>query len=98
TDGGFTWSRDTTWTEAWCVGFGRAKDPGGYPTVFIFGSRDGDTQPNLYRSVDNGATWEPTDRETASLDVVMDVCGDMEVFGRVYMGLGGSGVIYGYED
>ena len=97
-DGGDTWQRATGWTEAWSVAFGKAREDGGYPTVFVFGSRDGDTQPNIYRSTDDCATWEALDREPASLDVVCDIAGDMEEFGRVYVALGGSGVIYGHED
>ena len=77
------------------VGFGAPLEPEGHPTVFVWGMSDG--KLGLYRSTDEGVTWEcalqgrPMDYACG----VICVNGDMNVFGQVYLGMAGTGFVYG---
>ncbi len=101
TDGGATWTNVPGATNVRDVGFGRALSPGqpaasgGYPTIYFVGSYRG-TAYGIWRSTDNGASFvQIGDYADGRLDGVNTVEGDKNVFGRVYLGYGGSGVVVG---
>ncbi len=72
---------------------------GNAPSVFLIGrlAWSGAGYPaSIYRSDDGGATWNPvTDpqQEYGNLDLVI---GDPRIYGRVYIGTNGRGIIYGH--
>lgn len=94
TDGGVTWTAVPNTTEIIDVGFGAPKTPGGYPTIYIAGWVN--NQYGIYASTDNAASWKQVGKfPKNSLDAVKDISGDMNKYGRVYVGLGGMGYLYG---
>jgi photosystem II stability/assembly factor-like uncharacterized protein len=94
TDGGATWNDVAGLTRVYAFGFGKAAAGSSYPTIFVAGKLQG--AYGIYRSTDNAATWQRIAQyPTQSLDVVKAIDGDKDVFGRVYIALGGSGWVYG---
>ena len=95
-DGGATWTNVSGVKDVWTFGFGKAKPAGVvYPTIFIYGWVYG--VGGLWRSDDNASTWKQLSNlfPNNSLDQVKVVEGDNHTYGTVYIGLAGSGFIYG---
>jgi hypothetical protein len=66
------------------------------PTIFLYGKANGDPRFGLWRSIDDGTTWQLIAR--APLDLyksVSVVSGDPDRPGRVYVGFGGTGFVVG---
>ncbi|MGD9703661.1 MAG: WD40/YVTN/BNR-like repeat-containing protein [Acidimicrobiia bacterium] len=77
-------------------GFGAPMTDGGYPAIFLYGRANDDPQQGLFRSTDEGATWELIARFPDGLyKPVNVVSGDLDLPGRVYVGFGGTGFVYG---
>lgn len=92
-DGGATWEALPV-REAYNFGFGAPAVSGEYPTIFTAGYIGGAW--GVWMSTDEGATWaRMADRPHDSTDTITTIEGDMNMFGRVYVGFGGSGVVYG---
>ncbi len=79
--------------SAGAVGFGMPKSPGGYPTVYLAGSVAGVW--GTYRSDDVGATWQRIDDPQHQFGWLHCLTGDQRQYGRVYLGTGGRGILYG---
>ncbi len=90
------WQKVAGVDQARAIGFGAAMEPGGPTTVFVYGQANGDEQPGLYRSADDGATWLLISQFPGnSYSEVNSIAGDPEVAGRVYVGFGGTGFTQG---
>ena len=82
--------------DAWfsTFGLGKAAPGSSYPTIFARGNKDG--VDALWRSTDGGAGWQQI---TAARDGwggdIRVITGDPRVFGRVYFGTGGRGIMLG---
>lgn len=78
--------------EVWAFGFGKAKTGGsGFPAIYIYGWVN--NVLGLWESDDHGATWtQLTGPFPLSLDEVVTVEGDANIYGKVYFGFIGSGV------
>jgi photosystem II stability/assembly factor-like uncharacterized protein len=63
------------------------------PTVYAAGVIRG--TDGLFRSIDNGATWQRIDDDAHRFGWIYAVTGDARVFGRVYFATVGRGIIYG---
>ena len=77
------------------VGFGRGRNPGDYPTVFIWGRPLKDDPEGVYRSTDEGKTWARVNDDLHQYGGLGNggfVKGDMNVFGRVYISTAGRGI------
>ncbi|HJV68012.1 hypothetical protein [Ideonella sp.] len=74
-------------------GFGRAQHDGGYPTLYIAGTVNG--QPGIHRSTDSAASWVRINDDGHQWGLVLQVAGDPKTFGRVYVGTHGRGILYG---
>ena len=93
-DGGATWTDVPNVTRVLAYGFGKPLAAGGYPTVFAAGKVGG--QYGIWRSTDNAATWKRiSDYPTGIMDNVQTLEGDPSIFGKVYVGFGGVGFVYG---
>jgi hypothetical protein len=80
--------------EAQVLGFGKAAAGVSHPTAFIQGKVKG--EPGVFRSIDLGATWEKVaEYPNGYFGEPRVLVGDMNVFGRVFLGTGGNGFIYG---
>ncbi len=80
--------------EAQALGFGKAAPGVSHPTVFIQGKVKG--EPGVFRSIDLGAKWvKIADYPKGYIGKSRVIVGDMNVFGRIFLGTGGNGFIYG---
>lgn len=98
--GNFAPIASATLLEPWKIGFGVAQPGGGgYPTLYVMAWLSG--VQCICQSVDGGTTWTainvPTSEKPWALNSLDDldwISGDMNVFGRVYVGFHGSGAAY----
>jgi len=93
-DGGRNFTERRSDVAVTALTFGKSRDEGGYPTVFAIGAR-GDLEA-IWRSDDAGASWlrvNDSDHEYGRRFRV--ICADQRVFGRVYVGTDGRGVLWG---
>lgn len=94
TDGGLNFTKITTVTEAYKVTVGKAKIGATYPAIFIWGIVN--NVNGLFRSDDEGATWERINDAAHEYGRAFScMAGDPRIYGRVYVGAGGRGIIYG---
>ena len=95
-DGGKSWQDLRKTQEVWAVGFGKAAPGKSYPAIYIAGFANGDKEPALYRSIDEGASWQKlVSYPAGNIDQIRAISGDMSVYGRVFYGFSGSGAGYG---
>jgi len=92
-DGGRTWNSFPNLTAVWAMSFGKAKDGATFPVIYIIGRLKGIF--GVYRSTDEGGTWVDYNyQDQANIDTIVAVHGDMNVFGRAFLGFAGSGWSY----
>lgn len=91
---------NTNMTNVAIFGFG-AVQPGGatYPTIYAYGSLS--SVWGLYQSVDAAVNWAlvniPSNQQSYpenTFDGLIDLAGDPDVYGRIYVGTRGSGATY----
>ncbi len=94
TNKGDSWVKVSGVQQAKAFGFGKALGSSTYPAVYINGQING--QWGIWRSGNQGTTWDLVSIYPAGIyDSVSTVNGDMNIAGRVYVGLGGNGYVYG---
>jgi len=96
-DAGATrWQKVEAVDEVRTLGMGAPIAPRTTPTLFLYGRANGDDEIGLYRSTDDGATFELiAEHPGGSFDSVTVVEGDASIPGRVYIGFAGSGSAVG---
>jgi hypothetical protein len=75
------------------IGFGRAKTGSNYPSIYT--SAVIDKVHAIYRSDDKAVTWVHINDESHQYGSVQCITGDSRVYGRVYFGTNGRGIVYG---
>jgi hypothetical protein len=76
------------------ISFGKAAGGKDYPSIFAIGTMDG--LRAIWRSDDMGLSWvRVNDDEHQYGTLFRCIAGDPRVFGRVYLGTDGRGVLYG---
>ncbi len=92
TNGGSSWTAVANVLEVKDFSFGKAAS-GGYPSVFIVGFLSG--VYGIYRSDDNCVSWTalPT-YPLGSIDQIGSITGDLDTYGKCYVGFSGSGCAY----
>jgi hypothetical protein len=94
TDSGATVSSVSGVTTAEAIGFGMAKAGGsGYPAVFLAGTVGG--VHAIFRSDDAGVTWSQISDAQHQFATIQAISGDPRIYGRVYLGTNGLGIVYG---
>jgi hypothetical protein len=98
TNGGANWIRINPGavTIALGVGVGAAAPGQSYPAIYVFGTVNGLT--GFHRSDDQGATWTRINDDAHQFGWVTVIQGDPRVYGRLYVGANGRGVLYGDID
>jgi xyloglucan-specific exo-beta-1,4-glucanase len=94
TDAGRVFNRVVSGVRIEALSFGKAPEGAAYPALFAIGVRDGVRA--IWRSDDQGANWiriNDADHEYGRR--FRCIAGDMRVFGRVYVGADGRGILYG---
>jgi hypothetical protein len=92
-DSGVTYEELSDVKESHAIGFGKAGPGRTYPAVYLIGTI-GDTY-GFYRSDDIGKTWVRINDDRHQFGFCGVITGDPRVFGRVYVGTGGRGILYG---
>ncbi len=79
--------------EVHAFGFG-APAPGSHSaTLYLVGTvRD---KAGIFRSVNGGRTWARINDDQHQWGLILQVTGDPRIFGRVYVGTHGRGILYG---
>lgn len=97
TDGGASFTKLNGVQSADGVGFGKAAPGARHQTVFLIGTVNGVT--GIFRSVDGGAAWTRINDDRTQFGGTIGgvITGDPEVFGRVYVGSNGRGVLLGEQ-
>jgi hypothetical protein len=80
-------------TGATGVGFGMAAPGQSYPAVYLAGAVA--NVWGTYRSDDAGVTWQRIDDPQHQFGWIQCLTGDPRRYGRVYLGTGGRGIVYG---
>jgi xyloglucan-specific exo-beta-1,4-glucanase len=75
------------------IGFGRGAPGRSYPAVYVVGTCGGIY--GFYRSVDAGTTWARINDFEHQFFSISCIIGDPRIFGRVYLGTSGRGIIFG---
>lgn len=90
-DGGVSFRQASGVTSAESVSFGKAAPGADYPSIFVIGRVAG--VEGAFRSDDKGLTWVQINNEKSGFGTMMHICGDPKVFGRVYLGTNGRGIV-----
>jgi photosystem II stability/assembly factor-like uncharacterized protein len=93
TDGGTTATPIVSVEESYGVGIGKAGPNAEYPTIFLSGQVGG--RKSVFRSIDQGGSWARVSDDDHEYGTVNVVEGDPRVFGRVYLGPNGRGIVVG---
>lgn len=94
TDSGATFTRISNVEEADVVGFGKAAPGQDYMALYITAQVDG--VRGIFRSNDAGASWvRINDDQHQYGRINMCITGDPRIYGRVYVGTNGRGIVYG---
>ncbi len=94
TDSGTTFAKVAGVAEATNIGFGKAAPGQSYPALYLVGTIDG--AQGLFRSDDASATWvRINDDQHQYVNWGEALTGDPRIYGRVYVGTNGRGIIYG---
>jgi xyloglucan-specific exo-beta-1,4-glucanase len=92
TDSGATFLRSTTVSSGLSVGFGKAAPGQTYPALYVAGTVGGIT--GVYRSDNAGTDWVRINDDTHQYGNMGEaITGDPRVYGRVYLGTNGRGVL-----
>jgi photosystem II stability/assembly factor-like uncharacterized protein len=93
TDSGKTYESIPSVSEAYALGFGKAPEGKKYPALYLIG-KIGDVV-GFFRSDDVGLTWVRVNDDQHQYGFCSVIIGDPRVYGRVYVGTGGRGIVYG---
>jgi xyloglucan-specific exo-beta-1,4-glucanase len=93
TDGGATFTQLPGVTTADKVGFGKAAP--GRPYVAVYTNATIHGVYGIYRSDDGGRHWIRINDDEHQYATITTITGDPRIFGRVYMGTNGFGIVYG---
>ena len=94
TDSGASFTKLANVQEADVIGFGKAAPGQSYMALFASAKIDG--VRGVFRSDDAGATWvRINDDQHQYAKINMCITGDPRIYGRVYLGTNGRGIVYG---
>ena len=75
------------------IGLGKAKDKDSYQSLYTNSKING--KYGIYRSDDKGATWIRINDDKHQFGAANStITGDPRIYGRVYLGTNGRGIIY----
>ena len=93
TNSGKSYEAIASVSEANALGFGKPADGKKYPALYLMGKVN-DTR-GFFRSDDAGVTWVRINDDRHQYGFCGVIIGDPRVYGRVYLGTGGRGILYG---
>lgn len=93
TNGGASFTKLSNVTAAVNIGFGKSASAGGYQALYAFATVGGVN--GVFRSDDAGASWVRINDDRHQYGNAGEaITGDPRVYGRVYLGTNGRGVLY----
>lgn len=93
TDEGASFSKIASVEEGYSIGLGAAAASSDYHTLYLVGTVDGVT--GVFRSTNEGAAWvRINDDQHQYGNMGEAITGDPRIFGRVYLGTNGRGLLY----
>jgi hypothetical protein len=93
TDSGATFAKVAGVASATSVGLGKAAPGQSYPALYVMGTVDG--VAGVFRSDNAGTSWVRINDDQHQYGNAGDaIAGDPRVYGRVYLGTNGRGVLY----
>lgn len=92
TDSGQSFSKWPLIQSATAIGFGKSAPNHTEPAVYLAGKIDNTN--GFFRSDDSGATWTRINDDRHQYGLITVVIGDPRIFGRVYVGTNGRGILY----
>ena len=93
-DGGMTFVKIPNVLAAISVGFGMPATERQYPAIYMIGNLQANIQA-VFRSLDRGMSWTRVNDDEHQWGTQALVIGDPRVFGRVYVGTNGRGILNG---
>jgi photosystem II stability/assembly factor-like uncharacterized protein len=88
-----TFARLTAVSAIQAFGFGKSGPHHDDPTLYLAGTVKG--QPGVFRSLDEGRSWARINDNQHQWGLILQITGDPRIFGRVYVGTHGRGILYG---
>lgn len=79
--------------EIQAFGFGKAAPHHLYPALYLAGTVRG--QPGVFRSIDEARNWTRINDDRHQWGLILQIAGDPRLYGRVYVGTHGRGIVYG---
>lgn len=92
-DGGKKFAAIPGVQKVYSFGFGQAAPHQTYPTLFLAGRVE--NVNGLFRSDDLAQSWTRINDDQHQFGWISHVTGDPRIYGRVYFGTGGRGILYG---
>jgi len=92
TNSGASFTKLANVQEADGIGFGKAATGSTYAAVYAIAKIDG--VRGIFRSNDGGATWVRINDDQHQYGRPTTITGDPRVYGRVYLGTNGRGILY----
>jgi photosystem II stability/assembly factor-like uncharacterized protein len=92
-NGGVSFTKMEDIQEVDSLGFGKAAPGKNYPALYLAGKVD--QLQAFFRSDNVGQTWVRINNDRHQFGWLNHVTGDPRIYGRVYFGTGGRGIIYG---
>ncbi len=90
-DGGITFQKIPGVVRSYTFGFGKGKGPDDPTVVYVLGQIN-DTE-GIFFSTDSGRTWNLIETDINWVNGPRSLTGDMQSYGRVYVGSNGSGIL-----
>lgn len=80
----------------YAFGYGKEAPGNDYPSLYIIGVING--QYGFFRSDDMAKSWVRINDDAHQYGLVLHICGDMQEYGRVYVGTHGRGIVTGVPE
>ncbi|MFT7776725.1 WD40/YVTN/BNR-like repeat-containing protein [Roseateles sp.] len=90
---GQSFQRQPAIAQIHAFGFGRGAPGASDPALYLVGTVSG--RYGLFRSTDGAASWQRINDDAHQWGLILQVSGDPKLYGRVYVGTHGRGVLYG---